>query len=189
MGRKLGYARVSTDDQHLELQIDALKAAGVEERDIFMEKVTGSKKDRPELEKLLAYAQPGDSIVVWKLDRIGRSVKHLIDLSEHFKANGIEFVSLKEKLDTSTATGRLMFNMLASLAEFEREIIAERTNAGLSAARARGRKGGRPQKDADDIERALKLYRSKEYSIADITTMTGISKATLYRSMKVESIS
>lgn len=186
MTRKIGYARVSTDDQHLELQIDALKAAGVEERDIFMEKMTGSKKERPELENLLAYAQPGDTIVVWKLDRIGRSVKHLIDLSEHFKTNNIEFVSLKDKLDTSSATGRFMFNMLAALAEFEREMIIERTHAGLSAARARGRKGGRPQKNASDIERALKLYRSQEYSIAEITAMTCVSKATLYRRVKAD---
>ncbi|MEK8130265.1 recombinase family protein [Paenibacillus filicis] len=184
MSRKLGYARVSTDDQHLELQIDALRAFGVEDRDMFKEKMTGSKKDRPELERLLAYAQQGDTIVVWKLDRIGRSVKHLIELSEHFKTHNIEFVSLKEKLDTSTATGRLMFNMLAALAEFEREMIIERTHAGLSAARSRGRSGGRPQKDAADIERALRLYRSQEYSIADITAMTGVSKATLYRRVK-----
>lgn len=184
MSRKLGYARVSTEDQHLELQLDALKAAGVEERDIFMEKVTGSKKDRLELEKLLTYMQPGDTIIVWKLDRIGRSIKHLIELSELFKTSNIEFVSLKENIDTSTATGRLMFNMLAALAEFEREMIIERTHAGLAAARSRGRQGGRPKKSDADIERAVKLYKSEAYSIADITTMTGVSKATLYRKVK-----
>ncbi|MEK5061858.1 resolvase [Paenibacillus sp. FSL H7-0326] len=184
MSRKIGYARVSTEDQHLELQIDALRAAGVEERDIFMEKVTGAKKDRPELEKLLSYMKPGDAVIVWKLDRIGRSIKHLIELSELFKTSNIEFVSLKEKIDTSTATGRLMFNMLAALAEFEREMIIERTHAGLAAARSRGRQGGRPKKDEADIERAVKLYKSEAYSIADITEMTGVSKATLYRNVK-----
>lgn len=181
MSRKLGYARVSTEDQHLELQLDALKAAGVEDRDIFQEKMTGSKTDRPELNRLLTYAKPGDTIVVWKLDRIGRSLKHIIELSEFFKVNDIEFISLKEQLDTSTATGRLMFNMLAVLSEFEREMIIERTHAGLTAARARGKMGGRPKINDTDIERASKLYRSNEYNIKEITAMTGVSKATLYR--------
>ncbi len=183
MGRILGYARVSTQDQKLELQIDALKGAGVEDRDIFKEKITGSKKERPALDKLLEYAEPGDTIVVWKLDRMGRSIRHLIELMEHFKEKNIAFVSIKENIDTSSATGKLIFNIFASLSEFERDMIIERTKAGLEAARARGNKGGRPKKDAEAIKRALKLYHSKEYSIKDITKMTGVSKATLYRNL------
>ncbi|MCS7460356.1 recombinase family protein [Paenibacillus doosanensis] len=181
MSRKLGYARVSKGDQNYELQIDALIKAGVEERDIFKEKMTGSKKERPELDKLLAYAQPGDCIVVWKLDRIGRNIKHLIELSEYFRENNIHFISLKENIDTASIAGKLMFTIMAALAEFEREMIIERTYAGLEAARARGRVGGRKPKDTESIELALKLYQSKEYPIHVITKMTGVSKTTIYR--------
>ena len=174
-----GYARVSTQDQHLDLQIDALNKYRVER--IFQEKMTGSKKDRPQLEEMLKYVRPGDTIVVWKLDRIGRSMRHLMELVDHFKANDIHFVSLHENIDTSTPTGKLMFNIMASLAEFERDMIAERTRSGLESARARGRKGGRPSKASNKVKMALKMYDSKDYSLPQITEATGVSKTSLYR--------
>jgi DNA invertase Pin-like site-specific DNA recombinase len=177
-----GYARVSTQDQNLDLQIDALKKYGAER--IFEEKMSGTKKDRPQLEEMLKYLRPGDTVVVWKLDRIGRSFKHLVDLINYFGDNGIHFVSLKESIDTSTATGKLVFTIFAGLAEFERDMIVERTKAGLESARARGRKGGRPSTDSDKIKLALKMYDSKQYSIPEITQATGVSKTTLYRYVK-----
>jgi DNA invertase Pin-like site-specific DNA recombinase len=180
MGRKLGYARVSTIDQSLDLQVDALIDQGVEERDIFKEKLTGSRKDRPELDKLLQYAKPGDTIVVWKLDRIGRSLKHLIDIMEHLENQGIQFISINDQIDTTTATGKLIFHMMAALSQFEREMIIERTKAGLKAARARGKLGGRPTKDTNSIELALKMYDDK-YPIEQIVKATGVSKTSLYR--------
>jgi DNA invertase Pin-like site-specific DNA recombinase len=176
---KFGYARVSTIDQNLELQIDELKKAGCDK--IFQEKVTGTRKDRPELAEMLKMLRPGDKVVVWKLDRIGRSFKHLIELIEHFKENKIEFISLKENIDTTSATGKLIFNIFASLSEFEREMISERTKAGLAAARARGREGGRPKVKKEKIDLALKMYKSKDYSISEIIEATGIGKTTLYR--------
>ncbi|MGG1518460.1 recombinase family protein [Paenibacillus oryzisoli] len=181
MSRLLGYARTSKRSQDWSLQLDALMKAGVQDRDIFKEKITGSRKDRPELDKLLAYAQPGDTIVIWKLDRMGRSLRHLMELSDYFKENNINFVSLKENIDTTSATGKLIFTILAALSQFEREMIIERTYAGLEAARARGRVGGRKPKDTESIELVLKLYKSKEYPIHVITKMTGVSKTTIYR--------
>lgn len=176
-----GYARVSTKDQHLELQLDALNKHGVEK--VFQEKMTGTKKERPQLDEMLKYLRPGDTVVAWKLDRIGRSMRHLMELVDYFKENDIQFVSLHENIDTTTPTGKLMFNLMASLAEFERDMIAERTRSGLEAARARGRKGGRPSTPADKVKLALKMYDSKEYSIPEITDATGVSKATLYRAI------
>ena len=129
---KIGYARVSTQDQKLELQLNDLKAYGCEI--IFQEKMSGKNKDRPELNKLINHLRNGDKVVVWKLDRLGRSLKDLIELVSLFRKKGVEFVSLKDGIDTSTATGRFTFNIFASLAEFEREIIKERTKAGLDAA-------------------------------------------------------
>ncbi|CAM3724803.1 recombinase family protein [Alicyclobacillus pomorum] len=180
-----GYARVSTQDQNLDLQIDALKQYGVDQ--IFQEKMTGTKRERPQLDEMLKYLRKGDTVVVWKLDRIGRSTKHLIDLINEFGEKGINFVSLKDGIDTSTATGKLVFTIFAGLAEFERDMISERTKAGLESARARGRKGGRPAKDEDKVKLALKMYDTKQYSITEITKATGISKTTLYRYIKERS--
>jgi DNA invertase Pin-like site-specific DNA recombinase len=174
-----GYARVSTNDQNLDLQIDALKQYGVER--IFQEKITGTKKERPQLDEMIKYLRAGDSVVVWKLDRIGRGFRHLIDLINEFADKEINFVSLKENINTSTVTGKLIFNIFASLAEFERDMIVERTKAGLESARARGRKGGRPPKSEDAVKIALKMYESKQYSISEIRKATGISKTSLYR--------
>ncbi len=177
-----GYARVSTHDQNLDLQIDALKQYGVDQ--IFQEKMTGTRRERPQLDEMLKYLRKGDTVVVWKLDRIGRSTKHLVDLINEFGEKGINFVSLKDGIDTSTATGKLVFTIFAGLAEFERDMISERTKAGLESARARGRNGGRPRKDEDKVKLALKMYDSKQYSITEITKATGVSKTTLYRYIK-----
>jgi DNA invertase Pin-like site-specific DNA recombinase len=177
-----GYARVSTQDQNLDLQIDALKKYGVER--IYQEKITGAKKDRPQLDEMLKVLRTGDTVVVWKLDRIGRSMMHLIELVDLFNANGVQFVSLKESINTTTATGKLIFNIFASLAEFERDIIRERTRAGLEAARARGRNGGRPKKRPEKVDIALTMYDSKQYTIPQIMDSTGMSRATLYRYIK-----
>jgi DNA invertase Pin-like site-specific DNA recombinase len=186
---KFGYARVSTQDQNLQMQIDALLNAGVEDKNIFREKITGTKKDRPQLDEMLKYLRAGDTVVVWKLDRIGRSMKHLIEIIDDFNQKGINFISLHENIDTTSATGKLVFRIFASLAEFERDMISERTKAGLESARARGRSGGRPSKKNDKVELALKMYRSKEYSISQITEATGLSKTTLYRYIDKEQVS
>lgn len=179
---KIGYARVSKHDQNLDLQIDAFRKEGVEE--IFEEKISGKNDDRPELTRLLHYLRKGDTLVIYKLDRLGRSTKKLLELAEELETRGIELVSIRDQIDTSTAIGKAMFKMLMVLAEMERDIIVERTKAGLDAARSRGRVGGRPRKNEKSIEKALKLYQSKEYSIKEIEDMTGVSKATLYRRLK-----
>ena len=176
-----GYARVSTADQKLHLQTDALKAAGCTK--IFSEKIS-AVKERPELEKLMGVLQKGDTIVVWKLDRLGRSLRHLVDMVQAFETKGIKFISLQDAINTTTAQGRLIFNIFASLAEFERDIIRERTHAGLNAARARGRKGGKPKGLSRDAmlkgRWALELYQSKKYSTREICKKVGLSSRTLY---------
>lgn len=179
---KIGYARVSTTDQSLDLQIDALTKAGCER--IYTEKMSGAKDDRPELAKALEVLRAGDTFVVYKLDRLARSTKKLIEVAEQLKEMEVEFVSIKDNIDTSTPTGKLMFGMLAVLAEFERDIIRERVTAGLEAARARGRKGGRPAANAKKVQQALSLYDSRNHSISEIEELTGISRATLYRALK-----
>lgn len=175
----LGYARVSTQDQELALQLDALTDYGCVK--IFEEKVSGRSRERPELENMLQMAREGDTVVVWKLDRLGRSLKHLIELMEYFKENKINFVSLQENIDTKTVSGEMMFYIFALIAKYERETTAERTRAGITAARARGRVGGQPRIAKNKIETALKMYDSKAYSIREIINAAGISKATLYR--------
>jgi DNA invertase Pin-like site-specific DNA recombinase len=176
---KIGYARVSTDGQCLDRQLDQLKKAGCEK--IFQEKITGTKKDRQELDRMLDQVREGDILIITELARLGRSTKNLIDISEQLKNKQVELVSLKESIDTTTATGKAMFGMLSVMAQFERDIISERTKQGLESARARGRNGGRPTKSKDKIELALKMYNSKEYSIAEIIEATNVSKTTLYR--------
>lgn len=174
-----GYARVSTQDQNLEMQLDALDKYGCWR--IFEEKITGTRKDRPQLEEMFNYLRPGDKVVVYKLDRISRSTKHLIELMEYFQQNQIDFVSINENIDTSTAMGKFIFKVMASIAELERDIISERTKGGLAAARARGRNGGRPKKSPKKLEMAYRMYDSKQYSIKEISEATGIGKTTLYR--------
>lgn len=174
-----GYARVSTDDQNLNLQIDALKNYGIDK--IFQEKVTGAKRERPQLTEMEKMLRAGDSVIVYKLDRISRSTKHLIELSETFESLGVNFISLKDNVDTSSSMGKFFFRVMASLSELERDIIIERTKSGLDAARARGKKGGRPSKDVSSINLALKMYDSQEYSIPQILSASKLSKTTLYR--------
>ncbi|WP_393964371.1 recombinase family protein [Exiguobacterium sp. S22-S28] len=182
MGKVFGYARVSTQDQILDLQIDALEKAGAAV--IYKEKITGTRKERPELEQLLKAISKGDSVVVYKLDRISRSTKHLIELVETFEEKEVNFISIQDNIDTSTAMGRFFFRTMANIAELERDIISERTKSGLQSARMRGRNGGRPSKDPKLVERALKLHSSKQYSIKEITDMTGVSKSVLYRALE-----
>ncbi len=178
----IGYARVSTKEQNLDLQLDALKGAGCET--IFHEIASGAKAERQELNKLLAQVRKGDVIVIWKLDRLGRSLKHLVEVVTTLMEKGVGLKSLHDPIDTTTAQGRLIFNLFASLAEFERDLIRERTNAGLQAARARGRMGGRPKGlSAAAAKKAIAaeaLYKEGKLSVSDIARNQNISKATLY---------
>ena len=176
----IGYARVSTLEQNLDLQEDALKAAGCKK--IYTDKTSGTKAERPGLEKALADVRPGDSLVVWKLDRLGRSLKHLIETVTDLSNRGVGLRSLQEAIDTTTSGGKLIFHVFGALAEFERDLIRERTLAGLAAARARGRKGGRPRNLDDKKKRhAVTLHSDPSNSVKDICQTLGISKATLYR--------
>ncbi|MEO9484013.1 MAG: recombinase family protein [Ekhidna sp.] len=179
---KVGYARVSTQDQKLELQTNELENYGCKK--IFKEKKSAIK-DRPELDKLLAHLRSGDVVVVWKLDRLGRSLRHLIDLVAKFREMEVDFVSLSDSIDTTTAQGRLIFNIFASFAEFERELISERTKAGLKAARAKGRVGGRKPGLTDEAKTkawaAHQLYANGEMTISEILKQLNVSKATFYR--------
>lgn len=183
---KIGYARVSTADQNLDLQFNALTDYGC--TTIYQEKISGKNTDRPELKNLLATLRKGDQVVVWKLDRLGRSLRDLVDLVAVFNEKGVNFVSLHDHIDTTTATGRFTFNIFASLAEFEREIIRERTKAGLDAARARGKKGGRPKGlSAQNMQvalTALDLYNTGKYSISEIAKRLQMPIATCYRYIK-----
>lgn len=176
----VGYSRVSTADQNPRLQMDALEAAGCEK--IFTEKASGAKRDRPELAAALDYARKGDTLVVWKLDRLARSLKQLIETVESLEERGVGFRSLTETIDTTSAGGRLVFTIFAGLAEFERSIIKERTRAGLDAARARGRIGGRPRSISDeDIAVAKALLKDPEITVKKVAERIGCSEATLYR--------
>ena len=177
---RVGYARVSTLDQNPQLQIDALKAAGCTK--LFVEKASGAKEDRPQLAAALDYLRPGDTLVVWKLDRLARSIKQLIQTVDELKAKDIGFCSLTEAIDTTTAAGELFFHIFGALAQFERSLIRERTRAGLKAELARGRKGGRrPRVKADDIRAALALLRDPQISVRTAAKKLGISVSTLYR--------
>jgi len=178
----IGYARVSTQDQNLDLQLDALKKAGCEK--IYQEQLSASIEERPKLSEMVSNLRKGDTVVVWKLDRLARSLKHLLTLVSDFKIAGIGFLSLQDQINTTTAQGRLIFNMFASLSEFEREIIKERTLAGRAAARNRGRVGGRKKgltKEAKVKAAAVKhLYLDEKKSINEICEAVSISRATVY---------
>lgn len=183
MAHAFGYARVSTTDQDARLQHDALTAAGCYR--IFTDTASGALQSRPELDKLLDQLRPGDTLVVWRLDRLGRSIRHLIDQLSELQDRGIEFRSLQENIDTSSPGGRLVFHIFASLAEFERDLIRERTNAGLAAARARGRVGGRPPSlTGDKLATAKKLYDQQDLTVAQIGDILGVSRSTIYRALR-----
>ncbi|MCK6256804.1 recombinase family protein [Fictibacillus sp. KIGAM418] len=179
---KIGYARVSTLDQSLDMQMDALKAAGCDR--VFTEHASGAQDDRPELQRALDILRPGDVFVVWKLDRLARSTKKLITVAEQLEAAGVELVSIQDRIDTTTAIGKAMFRMIGVIAELERDMIRERTQAGLAAARARGRMGGRPKADQRKIDQSIALYDTQKYTVNEICDLTGISRSLLYRELK-----
>ncbi len=180
MGHLLGYARVSTLEQTAQLQADALTQAGCYR--VFTDVESGAKADRPQLAALLDQLRPGDTLVVWRLDRLGRSLRHLIDTLTDLDARGVGFRSLTESIDTTTAGGRLVFHIFGALAEFERDLVRTRTTAGLAAARARGRRGGRPPKmTADKIAAARALYSARELTLDEIAKTLGVGRTTLYR--------
>jgi DNA invertase Pin-like site-specific DNA recombinase len=181
----IGYARVSTSDQTLDLQKDALQKAGCSR--IFTDTASGAKAERIGLDEALNYVRTGDTLVVWRLDRLGRSLPHLIETITGLNNRGIGFKSITESIDTTTSGGKLVFHIFGALAEFERDIIRERTQAGLSAARARGRKGGRPKAlTSKKAQMAEALYKDKNNTIDEICRTLNISRATLYRYIKAE---
>ena len=187
-GRTIGYARVSTSEQDLALQLDALRNHGVIAALLFTDKASGSKSDRPGLEACLKTLQAGDVLLVWRLDRLGRSVAHLVGLVEQLRQRGIGFRSICDgAIDTTTATGELVFHIFSALAQFERRLIVERTKAGLVAARARGRCGGRPAIPNNDprVIMAQAMHRDRSLPIADICSSLRISRATFYRYLAV----
>lgn len=181
---EIGYARVSTGEQTLDLQLDALTKAGCGK--IYQETASGAKADRPVLDEVLSYIRKGDTLVVWRLDRLGRSLEHLIDVVAGLADRGVGFKSLTEQIDTTTPGGKLIFHVFGALAEFERDLIRERTQAGLAAARSRGRVGGRPKKltDPKQVELARALYAGGQTDVETICRTLGISRATLYRAVK-----
>lgn len=176
----IGYARVSTLEQTLDLQKDALEKAGCSQ--IFTDTISGAKTERKGLDQALKFLREGDTLVVWKLDRLGRSLNHLIEIITMLESKKIGFKSLTESIDTTTPGGKLIFHIFGALAQFERDLIRERTNAGLQAARARGKKGGRPKAlDQKKAELARKLYADDTYTIDDILKILNIGKTTFYR--------
>jgi DNA invertase Pin-like site-specific DNA recombinase len=181
----IGYARVSTHEQHLHLQQDALSTAGCLK--IFTDTISGVKSERKGLAEALDYVRGGDTLVVWRLDRLGRSLKDLIESITELHSQNIGFKSLTENIDTTTSGGKLIFHIFGALAEFERDIIKERTNAGLTAARARGRQGGRPRSSLSDdrkLQMARQMYENRAIPVGDICKALGIPRSTFYKYMK-----
>ncbi len=178
----VGYARISTSEQSLDPQTDELKSEGCDE--IFTDVVSGAKNQRPGLEEANKFCRSGDTLVVWKLDRMGRSMSHLIGTIKQLETRGVGFRSLTENIDTTTPGGRLVFHLFSALAEFERDLIRERVQAGLRSARARGRKGGRPPVSEETIAMAQSLMANKDLSIKQICDRLGIAKSTLYKYVK-----
>jgi DNA invertase Pin-like site-specific DNA recombinase len=182
MSSLVGYARVSTAEQDPALQLDALYDVGCVR--VFIDHGSGARADRPELANALDYVRPGDTLVVWRLDRLGRSLRHLPDTVNSLQERGIGLRSLREAVDTTTTGGRLVFHVFGALAEFERDLIRERTQAGLAAARARGRQGGRRSvMTPDKVRIARELYDARHLSVARIAETLGVSRATIYRSL------
>jgi DNA invertase Pin-like site-specific DNA recombinase len=179
---RLGYARVSTNAQDPQLQLDALTTAGVDRT--YVDHISGVATRRPELDKLLDHARAGDTIVIWRLDRLGRSMKHLLELIEHLENRNIALVSLNEQIDTTSANGRLILRLLASLAAFERDLLSERTKAGLDAARRQGRVGGRPRALSPAAEEAATRMYQEQKPVGEIAATLRVSRATIYRHIK-----
>lgn len=178
----IGYARVSTIDQNLDLQRDALTSAGCEK--IFTDKASGARDDRPGLEKAKSHLRKGDTLVIWKLDRLGRTVRGLINFVQELRDGGIGFRSLQDNIDTGTAAGKFFFHVMAGLAEMERDLIRERTKAGLAAARARGRNGGRPPKlTRKQLAHAMRLLQDRSTTVIEVAESLGVDRSTLYRAM------
>lgn len=183
MGELLGYARVSTNDQDAALQINALNEAGCFK--VFTDVMSGAAEHRPELDRLKDQLRPGDTLVVWRLDRLGRSLRHLIDSMNEIEEAGVGFRSLTENIDTTSPGGRLIFHVFGALAEFERELVQQRTRAGLAAARARGRRGGRPPLLTEDqLKTAKQMYERQDMTVAQIGEVLGVSRTTIYRALK-----
>ena len=186
---KIGYARVSTQDQNLDLQLNALRSVGCEQ--IFQEKITGGTTDRPELQKMLAQLRTGDEVVVWKLDRLGRNLTHLIELVNLFSEKLVTFSSINDKIDTSTPAGKLIFHIFCSLAEFERSQIRERTMAGLAAAKLNGRTGGKPKGLSEEAKKTARVVESlhrEGHPIKQIGKELGISRTTVYKYLEERGI-
>lgn len=183
---RIGYVRVSTREQNLDRQLDQLNAAGVDR--IFSDKISGAKESRPELDKMLEMLREGDTVVICSYDRLARSTKQLFDLAEQFKDKSVNLYSIKEKVDTSTAQGQLFFTICAAMAQFERELIKERQAEGIAAAKARGRKFGRPATDPEKMDTALRLYQDGGLSVTEICERTGVSRAPLYRAIKEQGV-
>ena len=176
---KFGYARVSKNDLNLDLQIDALNVYGVDE--IYEEKVTGTRQNHQQLTELLGTLRAGDTLVIWRLDRLGRTVKQFFALIKDFEQKGIRFVSLQEKFDTSTSMGKSVYVVFCAISQMELDVISERTKAGMMEAKKRGRLSGRKPKENTNVKRALKMYFSNEVSLNDIIETTGLSKTTIYK--------
>lgn len=179
-----GYARVSTRQQELNRQLDLLKQYNCDE--ILTEKLSGTKTDRPELNRLKDKLRLGDMVIVESFSRLGRSTKDLIELVAYFEEREIKLLSIKENFDTSTPQGKLMMTVFQAFSQFEHDLIVQRTKESLISARARGRQGGRPKVNERELKKALNLYRSEQYSVSEIVEMTGISRATIYRYLKQE---
>ena len=180
---KFAYARVSTQDQNLDRQTDLLTDCD----EVFIEKITGTMASRPQLDLMISKLRPGDVVKVESFSRLGRSTKNLIELVDLFEKKGVQLVSVKENFDTTTPQGKLMLTVFQAFSQFERDLIVERTKEGLAAARARGRKGGRRSVNSKNLEKALKMYATKQFTISEIESTCGIGRATLYKYIKIRS--
>lgn len=184
-GYLLGYCRVSTADQNEELQLDALKAVDCDR--VFIDHSSGKLANRPALDTMLEAMRPGDTVVAWRLDRLARSVRHLLELVAQLESRGVGLRSLRESIDTNSATGRLTLHLFASIAEFERDLLVERTQAGLVAARSRGRRGGRPRVvTPEKLQTARAMYDSRDYDVAAIGRVLRVSRASVYRALSAD---
>ena len=180
---RFGYCRVSSRDQNLDRQIEALREQGIEDGHIFCDKISGVREHKPGFEEMMTHLREGDTVLVLSFDRLARSVKQLLEIVETFEKMGVNLVSVHEKIDTNTPQGRLFFTISAAFAAFEREVIRERQREGIAVAKEQGRIQGRPRVDAESLEQAVTLYQSGKYSVSKIAEMTGVSRNSLYRAL------